>query len=79
MKKGNSTSSRPGAGLGLNLLKNFCITNGGAIRICSGSAFYKLSKGVESCVQLNQAFRGTFFEMDIAPDGSNYFIRGEAK
>jgi len=79
MKKGNTTSPRRGAGLGLDLLKSFCKVNGGAIHICSGNSMYTLYKGEEDFLPLDNQFHGTFFEMSIVPDGDNYFLLEESK
>jgi len=77
MRKGNSTSERVGAGLGLDLLRRFSMTNGGAIRICSGGSLYRLNKGVEEYIKLDHPFHGTFFEMDIVRNGLYYFFKEE--
>ena len=70
MKRGNSTRQNGNSGgVGMSLLREFAVSNGFSIRICSGEAFYELDgQGREHWRKLEYSFKGTLFEMDIISD-----------
>ena len=78
LKLGNSTIRESGIprGVGLHTLQSFAKANDGAIRICTGKAFYEFRNGIAKTYALQHSFVGTLFEMDILQDNMHKYILG---
>jgi len=80
LKEGNTTKSgnKPG-GMGLKLLKDFILINGGKIQIASRQGFYQFAGGNEEFIKLASDFPGTTVNLEInTKDDHIYQLISEA-
>lgn len=75
----NTVRKNSPGGLGLKLLKEFSLKNGGSIQIVSEDGYWNYSNGIEDSCMLSFPYPGTFVNLEInTADKQSYRLKTEA-
>ncbi len=79
LKEGHTTKEDAPGGVGLQLLRQFVVQNGGCIQIASGGAFWQFCRGTEEFHTVESGFPGTAVNLEVYTGDSKVYGAGELR